>query len=49
MQKFVQNKKNTNLQPNISYLGIFRLKFEKKVMFEISTLEFTEKQSFLQI
>ena len=40
IQRFAQKKKNSNLRSKRSYLGIFRLKFEKTIfIFEISTLE----------
>ena len=50
MQSFAQNKKPLSSEPKISYLGIFRLKFEKKtiVMVDISIFILAEMQSLIQ-
>ena len=38
LKSFISNKKPSNLEPKLSYLGTFRLEFEKTIMiFEIST------------
>ena len=53
-QGFVHKNKTLNLRPKMSYLGVFKLKFEKKkqkkktvILFESSTLEFVILQKFV--
>ena len=45
MQSFTLKRKNINLVSKMSYLGIFRLEFEKTIVtFEISTHEFIKTE-----
>ena len=51
-QGFVHKNKTLNLRPKMSYLGVLKLKFEKKkkktiILFESSTLEFVILQKFV--
>ena len=47
MQKFLQNKKFSNLGPNMR--GNFQVEFEKaNFIFEINTLDFINKKIFMQ-
>ena len=47
MQKFLQNKKISNLGPKM--WGNFKVEFEKaNFIFEINTLDFINKQIFMQ-
>ena len=47
MQKFLQNKKISNLGPKMR--GNFNVEFEKaNFIFEINTLDFVNKQIFMQ-
>ena len=50
MHGLLQKLKSLNLGPKMSYLGIFRLKFEKKsyCIFEISNFELVKMQKFVQ-
>ena len=50
MQKYVQNKKKSNLESKVFYLGIFLAVFffRKYVIFEISILEFVKMQIFVK-
>ena len=47
MQKFLQNKKFSNLGPKMR--GNFKVEFEKaNFIFEINTLDFINKRIFMQ-
>ena len=46
LQSLIQNKNTLNSAPKMSFLGIFKPKFEKTiVIFETSTFEFVKMQS----
>ena len=48
MQCFVQNKRTSNLGPNVPYLvGFWPVILKTVVLSDISTLEFVKMQSFI--